>query len=213
MITIHGSLDRSAERQAAEKLKRLAINFDSDIAASAGVVLDIFHSIQCFGQRPQDVDLIVLFADYRPTTKLFKTRAGLKVHSFCAVIEIKGHSPEDVVFEGSACSVIYNGSLHNVTSQNEGQKYSVKSYIEKQGKKSPWLISLIWLTRVGQGHMPRVTSNIVGSDVTWQKRGQVHLPPFGLSRDGRDAGLMPAKRWVLASTIARKSSRPKARCC
>lgn len=42
-----------------------------------------------------------------------------------------------------------------------------------------------------------------------QERGQVHLQPFELSRGGRCAGLTPANRLVLASTIARESSRPR----
>jgi hypothetical protein len=46
-----------------------------------------------------------------------------------------------------------------------------------------------------------------------RKRGQVHLQLFESLRVGRCAGLTPAKRLVLASTIARKSSRLKARCC
>jgi hypothetical protein len=38
-------------------------------------------------------------------------------------------------------------------------------------------------------------------------------PPVFVDLAGRCAGRTLAKRWVLASTIARKSSRPKARCC
>lgn len=44
-----------------------------------------------------------------------------------------------------------------------------------------------------------------------QERGQVHLRPFELGGGGRCEGRMPANRRVLASTMARKSSRPKAR--
>ncbi len=39
---------------------------------------------------------------------------------------------------------------------------------------------------------------------SFSKRGQVHLQSFELRRGGRCAGQMPAKRRVLASTIARK---------
>ena len=45
-----------------------------------------------------------------------------------------------------------------------------------------------------------------------RKRGQVHFPAEG-GRAGRWAGRVPAKRWVLASTMARKAAWPKARCC
>lgn len=167
MIVVHGGSDSSAEQKAAEWIEKIATDFDSNLATSTDVVLDIFHSVQCFGQRPQDIDLLVFFADYRHPDKLFTSKSGQKVHSFCAVVEIKGHSPEDVVFLGNACSVIYNGELHNVTTQNEGQKYSVKKYIEKQCAKAPWLVSLIWLTRVSNDLIPNIDSNIIGSDVTW----------------------------------------------
>jgi len=51
-----------------------------------------------------------------------------------------------------------------------------------------------------------------GENGVRRKRGQVHF--CGLSeRGGRCAGRTPANRWVLASTMARKSSRPSARCC
>jgi hypothetical protein len=169
MIVVHGSSASGSEREAAEQLERIAIDFDHSLATSAEVVLDIFHSIQCFGQRPQDIDLLVFFADYRHEDKLFVTKSGQRVHSFCAVVEVKGHPPEDVVFDGNACSVIYQGKPHDVTSQNEGQKYSVKSYIEKQGIKAPWLVSLIWLTRVPGEMIPRIDSNIIGSDVGWER--------------------------------------------
>src|SRR3546814_15937072 len=45
-----------------------------------------------------------------------------------------------------------------------------------------------------------------------EERGQVHLLG-GLACRGRWAGRVPAKRLVLASTIALKASRPNARCC
>lgn len=47
------------------------------------------------------------------------------------------------------------------------------------------------------------------------ERGQVHFRHFRDEgrRGGRWAGRVPAKRRVLASTMARKTSRPRARCC
>lgn len=48
------------------------------------------------------------------------------------------------------------------------------------------------------------------------KRGQVHFHAYSVATGdfrGRCAGRTSTKRRVLASTIARKSSRPQARCC
>ena len=53
----------------------------------------------------------------------------------------------------------------------------------------------------------RMVDKASGAEVVTTKRGQVHL---SVADDlaGRCAGLTLANRWVLASTIARKSSRP-----
>ena len=170
MLIIHGSTGNSSEYQAAKQLGQLACDFDLDIADSKLVVLEIFPSVQCFGQKTQDIDLLVFYADYRAPDKAFISNSGKRLHSFCATIEVKGHSPENVFFEGQNCYVTYNGERHNVTSQSEKQKYSVKNYIEKHlsSQKAPWIINLIWFSRLNSVSLPKGDSNILGMDTSWR---------------------------------------------
>ena len=72
------------------------------------------------------------------------------MHSFCASVEVKGHSTDAVRFDGNRCIVKYNNSEHDVTTQSENQKYSVTNYIKKNSKtsSSPYISNLIWLERV-----------------------------------------------------------------
>jgi len=165
MIQIHGTKDGSSEYNAAEMLANAATTAMPEIEQERNLVLHIFPSIQCFGQKFQDIDLLVFFADYREGKKPHG------IHSFCACIEVKSHSGEDVRFEGAKCIVKYNGQDHDVTHQSEEQKYSVLNYIKKnnRNKRSPYINNLIWLTSVSKTQLPKALNNIVGMDSEWEE--------------------------------------------
>ena len=169
MIRIHGNKDNSKEYLAAESLAKVACEAIPDINESNQIIFELFPKAQCFGQRIQDVDLLVFFADYRKPEKLLVANKKT-VHSFCLSIEIKSHSPESIRFEGAQCYVKYNDHEHDVTGQSEGQKYSLKRYIgnNSRTKRSPWISNLIWLTRVPPYLLPKVDSNIIGADISWE---------------------------------------------
>ena len=169
MLIIHGEKEDSPEYNAAELFAQSACDAMPEIENDTKIVLEVFPSVQCFGQKVQDIDLLVFFADYRDENMLTITTRGHKIHSFCASIEVKGHSPDLVVFEGANCLVTYQGKRHNVTSQSENQKYSITKYIKEnhRGKKAPWVTNLIWLTRVPNNLTPKIQTNILGADSTW----------------------------------------------
>ena len=112
MIINHGENYTGDECEAAARLGKLACTSCPEIESSKQIVLEIFPSVQCYGQNPQDIDLLVFYADYRPTELLLKTKNGRRIHSFCATIEIKSNIPENVIFEGSRCSVVYRDKIH-----------------------------------------------------------------------------------------------------
>lgn len=170
MIKIHGTKDSGSEYEAAEALVKAAHESMPEISESNQIVLELFPRAQCFGQKIRDVDLLVFFADYRPAEKQYKSIHGKHVHSFCLSIEVKTHSAVAVRFEGSNCYVKYNEQEHDVTGQSEGQKYSLKKYIERNSKTktAPWISNLIWLTRVPTALIPKVESNIIGAEVSWE---------------------------------------------
>lgn len=170
MLKIYKLEKNNAETEAAELLGRLASTAYPELGSSNAISLDIFPRVQCYGQKTQDIDLLVFFADYRWENALSTTKNGQRIHSFCATIEIKGHEREDVRFDGANCSVKYRGEWHDVSSQSENQKYSVRNYIEKnrQKKRVPWISNLIWLTRVPKSAIPTIDNNVLCSDSTWE---------------------------------------------
>lgn len=169
MLTVNPSNHDTAEHKAALVLAKAVSAEFPEVNSSREIVFEIFSNIQCFGQRPQDVDLLVVFADYRATEKLQKLKSGRVIHSFCATIEVKSHSHESVWFAGQKCFVRYNDRDHDVTSQSEAQKYSLKNYIERNLRtgKAPWINNLIWLTNVASSDLPKSENNILGSDSGW----------------------------------------------
>lgn len=169
MINIHGLEDRSSEYEAAKELSKIAIDAIPDIEDNNQVILEIFPSIQCFGQRYQDIDLLVFFADYRDEKHALISSSGMHVQSFCASIEVKNHSSDSVYFEGAKCIVTYKGQDHDVTNQSEQQKYSVRNYIKKNHRRgsSPYISNLIWLWQVPNSILPKNQNNILSSESTW----------------------------------------------
>ncbi len=170
MLIIHQFTDEnSAEIEAAHALGRLASSSCPELETSNDIILHLFPSVQCYGQVPQDIDLLILFGDYRPTDKLYVAKNKKIIHSFCATVEIKGHGPDSVQFNGSHCSVFYREQRHDVTSQSEKQKYSIRAYIEcnNGGKGAPWINNIIWLTGYPSRELPETKNNIIGSDTSW----------------------------------------------
>ena len=169
MIVVHGTDSNSDEHAAAEELANAARKAIPNIDDSHETVLELFPGVQCFGQKAQDIDLLVFFADYRHPDKLIKSVEGKVIHSFCVAVEVKSHFFDSVHFAGSKCYVKYDGYDHDVTSQSERQKYSVKTYIERnsQTKKSPWIMNIIWLQNVHCDNLPKVDSNLIGSQPNW----------------------------------------------
>ena len=156
-----------SEYEAATILARAASAALPGINDSSQIFLYIFCNVQCFGQRPQDIDLLILFFDNRPSDQLQRTSEGAAIHSFCATVEVKSHGPDSVWFEGQNCLVRYNNRPHNVTSQSEAQKYSVRNYIQRNTERgrAPWINNLIWLTNVAPSSLPRGDGNLLGSNI------------------------------------------------
>jgi hypothetical protein len=166
MIEVHGGQD-SAEGRAANRLAQLIIDADSEVETSGNVHVAIVSRVQCYGQSPQDIDLVLLGFDRRPNP--FRSSSGARLTSFCVTIELKAHSPPRILFEGSTCFVVYGGDEHNASLQSESQKYSLKRYLERTlGKRSLFVSNLLWLTGLSSALLPTVSSNLLGSDANWQ---------------------------------------------
>lgn len=174
MIQIFGSDNSSAEFEAANKLRQLAMEWDPNLEEKSDIVLYLIPSVQCYGQNTRDIDLLVLFADYRQEHDLYVSACGRLVHSFCLTIEVKGHGPREISFDGSKLIVDYRGLPHDASEQSEKQVHAVRTFIERnlpgtqREKKAPWIDNLIWLTRINEAALPNTDNNILPMHFDWE---------------------------------------------
>jgi hypothetical protein len=134
----------------------------------------IISSATLFGQDTQDIDLIVLgnFENYsckvksKAETGTYKDKKELElkerwvyINSFCFVIETKRHRAEDIQLNGIQLLVRYNNKLHDVTTQSEKQKYSLKSFIEDRLNFSPYVCNFIWFRNIDWGSIKQLLGN------------------------------------------------------
>lgn len=149
--------------------------------------VQIIPNVQCHGENPRDIDIVLLAqldpkrAQFYPTGDVYKHHGKtplevtkVNVRSLCLCIEVKDHPPEGIQFNGPKAEVLYqsrNGNLHwhSVTSQSEGQKYSLKNYIEKNTGciKAPYICNLIWFRNLPKDELPQTSANFLPSSFTW----------------------------------------------
>jgi hypothetical protein len=166
MITTTES-SHKAEYKAAQKLHQRILEACPSIEHSGKTNVKLIPNVQCYGQNPQDIDLVMMY--FNEGNGLTGAEAVFD-EGFCATIEIKGHSSSAVKFQGGSVHVLYNGKWHEVSSQSESQKYSLKNFLEARsigGRNIPRIINILWLTDVPTSELPPEPHNIIGSDVTW----------------------------------------------
>src|SRR4051794_29850479 len=111
MIRIHGD-SATEEGTAAHELKSLMSAAWPWLEHSADDQAVILSAAKCYGQRVQDLDLVVFLelaskrATFSPSGLLTDTSGAsfnadrVRVESLCLVIEVKSHSPHNVRFVG-----------------------------------------------------------------------------------------------------------------
>ena len=142
-IKIKGKQD-SNEYKDAIVLKEI---FEEELRKSPstnGEIL-ILSNVTLFGQETKDVDIIVIgnfdkfSMNIKTKSKTFQNgkeifypqeNRNLFINDFCFVIETKLHSADKIKLVGTTLLVRYNDKLHDVTTQSENQKYSLKNYFE-----------------------------------------------------------------------------------
>jgi hypothetical protein len=175
-------LENSAERNAADTLAQVFATGWPWLESSVDSDVYILANVQCHGQNPRDLDLVVLAN--LPTQPHFQPRFELnhvadsggavpiaRVGSLCVVVEVKDHDPKGVQFQGTNVSVVYNVASgqrewKSATIQSEFQKYSLKNYLEAHTGCSPWVANLIWLREVDGKDLPRGPHNILPTRFT-----------------------------------------------
>jgi hypothetical protein len=173
------------EGMAAEELRRLMSTAWPWLAESNDDHATIVARARCYGERRQDLDLVVLLdltsdrAVFRPTTALKDTAGNpfdaneVMIKTLALVIEVKGHTPENVRFEGPKVFVKYvrggHAEWHDATQQSDEQVHSLRGYIERNlGHNAvPWVDNLVWLRSVVAKSLPSGLHRIVPQKMSW----------------------------------------------
>ena len=147
-VKLHGSIDDNEYRWG--QILKEKFEKDTKLTSPENQV-HIITSVQCHGQQPKDIDLVVFGSLKDYSTKVKSAVYGhdndikerdVKISNFCVVIEVKGHDPEGLYFSGTHLIAKYaNKSEHNVTLQSQKQPYSLKGYL----KSEIWVSNLIFL--------------------------------------------------------------------
>ena len=134
----------------------------------------IISGATLFGQEIKDIDLIVLgnFENYncrvksKAETGSYENKKELElrersvyINSFCFVIETKRHRAEDIQLNGVQLLVKYNDHLHDVTTQSEGQKYSLHSFFKDRLNYTVYICNFIWLRSISWGSIKQLLGN------------------------------------------------------
>lgn len=181
MIHLHGD-SQTREYEAAQTLKTAIIAAWPHLENATNKHVYLVAGAKCHGQDPRDVDVLLL-ADFgggeiiRPFEP-FRVRKDeplrrldkVTIKTLCCVIEVKDHPPEAVRFEGTSVKVPYKNKteLHDASTQNEQQIFSVKNYLEGQGLGAPFITPLLWLRNVPNTELPARPHGIVGANPPWK---------------------------------------------
>ena len=169
MIEIFGATDTS-ESRAAEKVRNAlseVLSSEPDRSDDVRIVV----SAKTYGERRQDIDLVVIGKLQRPLTIPLSdvVKKNARLFSFFLTIEVKDHPPTGLEFEGPKVFVRYKERREDASEQAEEQKYSAKNYIEQSEIRPPFIVSILLLNNVPTELLPRGRHNILGGDFTAQR--------------------------------------------
>lgn len=169
MIEILGS-EGTAERRAAEQLRDFLLAWYPGALEDTQTHVSIFSSVQAFGQRTQDIDVLVMaqFGPRTPTVCPPGTSKNARLVSVAFTVEVKNHTVDDVRFVGTTVETRYGKQWKNASSQASEQMFALRKYLEERAGKAPFLVNFIWLRDVATDQLPTRPHNILGSDATWQ---------------------------------------------
>lgn len=139
----------SKEDEAANQLKN---NLQEELASypAAKGTIYIMTSIRIFGQKRNDIDMLVMGFIENLTFKNINTKnydvvKELDVKSFICNIELKSHSASSVKHEGTDYIVSYSGIPHNASQQCSEAKFSLFNHLNDQLYIKPFICDVLWL--------------------------------------------------------------------
>lgn len=122
----------------------------------------ISSSVQLFGQKVRDLDLVILgkfsglkvnlhsqLINQHQITLPVSELKDVEIKDFCFVVEMKDHDANDLYTDNFALYAKYKDGVRNVTDQSEEQKYALKNFITSECKgMAPRIVNLVWLRNV-----------------------------------------------------------------
>lgn len=148
IVRVIGENNGSDEYDAGLKLKGLI----EDLPASILGEVVIYPNATILGQAVKDIDIVVMgeLQNYSPSLRYFEDGEEktdkVTIESFCLAIEVKSHTADAIVREGTNWLVPYKQRMHNVTEQSNQQKTSLFSFFKNQIGVSPYVTNVIWFT-------------------------------------------------------------------
>ncbi len=142
--------------------------FEGQLGIKTSGDILIINSATLFGQQIKDIDLIVignlnnfkLNIKAKPLGASEYSEKEVYINNFCFVIESKRHQSSDISMEGLNLIVKYKGKKHDVTTQSEKQKYSLKNFLEERLGFKTYICNFIWLLNVEPNTIKKLTGQV-----------------------------------------------------
>ena len=157
-----------AERQAAESLKS---RLEPALRPQDRVV--IIAGAKCYGQKTEDIDLLVIGQFTPPFGLPEEIRSpntpAVPVHvsNFVMIIEVKDHDSAAIRFEGNQVRTRYAGRWHDASGQVFKQVFALKEYLRQILRIDvPHIFKALWLRNVPRDSIPQGTSQVLPADLS-----------------------------------------------
>lgn len=160
-IRIIGETNNSDEYRAALDMQQIL--YDSLPGNASGDIV-IYPSVTIWGQNVKDIDLLIVGQLENCEEKcdfVFENREInelVKIESFCIPIEIKSHSADGILRQGTDWFVKYSMRNHNATKQSNEQKISLMRFFENTLQTNVFVTNLIWFTEITRAELNALLS-------------------------------------------------------
>lgn len=155
----------SKEDEAANQLKD---NLQEELASYPGAkgIIYIMTSIRIFGQKRNDIDMLVMgFIDNltlkNVNTKNYDVVDELDIRSFICNIELKSHSASSIKREGTDYIVSYFGIPHNASQQCNEAKFSLFNHLNNQLYIKPFICDILWLNGLSKTDLSYMRGSVI----------------------------------------------------
>lgn len=164
--TVIGQETLSDEYIYAERLNRIISESMPDTAIGE---IKILPNVTLYGQSVKDIDILLIgqLSNFSVPVS-FEHNGNISkdfvcIENFCTTVEIKSHSADGIMREGTNWLVRYGENWHNVTKQSNDQKYSAKNFFQNAIGGSPYITNLIWFTGITREELDDLSRTERGS--------------------------------------------------